>query len=222
MNMNVKIQYGLDIESGKIRHISEVESGEKANCKCIECGNILIARKGKIQKHHFQHKSNKKCNGGNPETVLHLIGKEIIKENNRVLLFKTKYFDYYKVELEKKINDYKPDAVVTNNQNESWLVEIAVSHFIDKEKKEKIQRDKKNCIEITLQQDLIFENREKIKYEVLQNPENRKIINDVNGLFDKSKEKNNTNWLLYAIIISGLFFFKKQIKKILKGLLVNL
>jgi alpha-L-fucosidase len=219
--MEVKIKYGLDKDTKKIKHISEVEKGEKSNCICIECGNTLIARKGKIQKHHFQHKSNTNCSGGEPETLLHKIGKEIIKDNDKILLSNDSFFDYSTVKLEEPLNDYKPDAIVFNNQGESWLIEIAVTHFVDDEKKEKIKRDQRNCIEITLHSDLISEIPEKIKNEVLNNPENREIIYDVKGIFDKelnynSKAKVEKNWMPYIISGTVLYLFRKQIKRVLK------
>lgn len=67
MGQNVKkrnahdIYYGLDQETGVLKHISDVPSGAGCACNCIACGTPLEARKGKVRKHHFAHKSNYEC-----------------------------------------------------------------------------------------------------------------------------------------------------------------
>lgn len=56
-----RIYYGVDKDTGAYRHISEVESGEKCNCKCSLCGESFVARKGTERRHHFAHVSNYDC-----------------------------------------------------------------------------------------------------------------------------------------------------------------
>jgi len=218
--MSVKIEYGIHKETGKIKHISEVERGEKSGCYCIECGEKLIVRKGKIQRPHFQHKTSTKCSGGNAETILHKIGKEILKNNNKILLSNERYFNYSEVEIEKKINDYKPDAII-KNENNNWLIEIAVTHFLDNDKIRKIQRDNRNCLEITLDKDLIYKEPEFIKKEVLNNPNNRKIIHDTELKKVKEnsiKPRKEINWVPLAIVTIALIF-RKPIRKFIKNII---
>ncbi len=226
--MKIKIQYGKDIDSGEIKHISEVEKGEKANCECIGCGGKLIARKGSKQRHHFQHKSKNQCNGGSPETVLHAVGKQIIRDNHKILLYRKTFFDYTKKDIEKGMKDYTPDAIISNEQGETWLIEIAVTHFVDDDKKRKIQRDKMNCIEIELHPDLTYKNRKKIEEEVLNNPNNRKIINDPEGIFMGITDNNifqkpfvkpyntESKWVSFLVLVGLFLLFKKEIKRILR------
>ena len=222
--MAVKIKYGLDITSKKIKYISEVPKGEKCNCICLECRGVLIAKKGKIQKHHFQHKTKNYCSGGNPETLLHLIGKMIIKDNNEILLSDKNYFQYSNAIIEKQLNGFKPDVVVENDEKEIWLIEIAVTHFIDESKIEKIQKEQMNCIEIELNKNLIHKDLEAIKNDVLFNPKNRKIINDAKELLNTKKNtEKKTKWRtdIILIIIAIALLFGKQIKKLLKNIISN-
>ena len=55
------IYYGVDKDSGKLKHISQVPSGMKCNCKCARCGESFEARKGTQRRHHFAHVSNYEC-----------------------------------------------------------------------------------------------------------------------------------------------------------------
>lgn len=53
-------------------HISEVNKNIKEKYACLNCGNELIAKKGKQKAHHFAHKTILNCNF---ETYLHKLGK---------------------------------------------------------------------------------------------------------------------------------------------------
>lgn len=72
--MSIKIPYA--IKNGKLIHISEVESGLHLNCLCVGCKKPLIANKGEKKADHFSHHKKSNCQ---PESVLHLLGKEFLK-----------------------------------------------------------------------------------------------------------------------------------------------
>lgn len=55
------IYYGVDKDTGIIKHISEVPRGAKCNCKCARCGEAFEAKKGTERRHHFAHVSNYEC-----------------------------------------------------------------------------------------------------------------------------------------------------------------
>ena len=100
--MKLKIPFGL--RDGKLVSINDVEGvGLDCNCVCPDenCGEPLIAKKGKINRHHFSHKGNSKCSGR--ETALHLFGKKVMKESKTINL------PPIKVEL-KLINEIKSFA----------------------------------------------------------------------------------------------------------------
>lgn len=82
----MKNLYALN-ESVELIHIDKVDKQLKSKYKCCNCGNELIARKGKIKAHHFSHKSQVNCSF---ESYLHKVAK-------------TKFFDHYKHSLKNKI-----------------------------------------------------------------------------------------------------------------------
>lgn len=85
---------------------------------------------------------------------------------NRFLL------EFDRIELEYRIDDIVPDIIVYKN-NASLMIEIAVTHFIDEEKKEKIKRLGISTIEINLNiEDIDYANFDKSNIEEI-------IINDI-------------------------------------------
>lgn len=71
------IHYGVDRDTGEIKHISDVPSGEKCGCNCVVCKTPLIARKGTEREHHFAHVSNNDCIYGN-EIAIYLIANDVM------------------------------------------------------------------------------------------------------------------------------------------------
>ena len=173
----IKLQYGLRGE--QIVHISEIaddERGLKCGCICPGCGMTLQARIGKIKQPHFSH-NNAKCDlKSAQQSALHILAKDIIEKEKRIkcpdVVFGTsdldldnEYFIYggydkkiFKkrgllncetVMLEKRVSDIIPDIVVTSG-NRTFFIEIAVTHFIDETKLEKIRRLKIPTLEINL------------------------------------------------------------------------
>lgn len=98
---------------------------------------------------------------------------------NRFLL------EFDRSELEYRIDDIVPDIIVYKN-NASLMIEIAVTHFIDEEKKEKIKRLGISTIEINLNiEDIDYANFDKSKIEEI-------IINDIRNkkwIYNKKEEK---------------------------------
>lgn len=154
---SIKLEYAL--KSNKLVHISEVDSGFKCGCICPCCGAKLIARKGNKVVHHFAHYNADECFKGY-ETILHIWAKEILSEYKSIkgpevffgpneMKFKEMSINYDFVELEKKLDDIKPD-VVAYKENKQMLIEIYVTHKIDKVKKEKIKKMDISTLEIDL------------------------------------------------------------------------
>lgn len=78
----------------RLIHISEVIKESKEEYNCINCGDKLIARKGKINAHHFSHKSDSKCSY---ESYLHKLGKLIFYDvYNKCLKYDKPYYIEYK------------------------------------------------------------------------------------------------------------------------------
>lgn len=184
------------LKNGMIVSISEVERGLKCECQCPQCFSLLIARKGKINTHHFAHASGADCKGAF-ETAIHLAAKDILIHSSSIIV-NTMYgarheLFYDAVSLEKKIGKYIPDVVVNvkfrqtlNEDNENigdlkienqklWI-EVKVTHGIEEEKREYIVNNKINCIEIDLaycQRDI---SKDKLIDIVLFNPKNKKVF----------------------------------------------
>lgn len=58
--------------------IGEVGRGAGCGCTCANCGEPLVARKGKIRRHHFAHKSGHPCSESPMETALHNLAKRLV------------------------------------------------------------------------------------------------------------------------------------------------
>lgn len=137
----VKIPFGID-STGVLRHISEVENGLKCNCYCPSCKGALIARKGEVQQHCFQHYSAD-C-GKATETAIHMFIKNVIKDCSIIQIpphqFSNNEFTLKveNVEVEKGYKDIIPDVTISSGNNTLFL-EIYVTHSIDNDKLKKIK-----------------------------------------------------------------------------------
>lgn len=177
--MTTDTHYAYSTITNQIVHIDEAPNGGNCECVCLDCNQPLGARHGSSNTHHFYHMVTSNCKGGG-ETLLHLLTKEVISENNKIFIpnivikpdilsrqygypnscnnnFKKELLgNFYKIKeikLEQQISNIQPDIISTliyDNKEYELLIEIAVTHFIDDEKKEKLINLKKNCIEIDM------------------------------------------------------------------------
>lgn len=166
--MTIQLQFGVrNGRIITISEIKPEEHGNKCNCTCPGCGAELSAKIGKKNQRHFAHR-NMKCDiTSAQQTALHMLAKEIIEEEKQIQLpgitvntkdladKSTPYFvlnsfsDKYEykppklckctsVTLERKLSDIIPDIVAVI-AGRTLLIEIAVTHFIDDEKRAKIE-----------------------------------------------------------------------------------
>lgn len=155
----IKLPYGL--REDKLVHISEVVSGLKCDCICPACKCRLVAKIGSGERNsHFSHHSS--CEYAF-ESMLHILAKEIIEEAKEIrlpayglehdgkwcLLSSGRSVKVDRVRLERRMGGFVPDVVVNMNGRE-LLVEIAVTHFVDEEKLQKINNLGLSAIEIDL------------------------------------------------------------------------
>lgn len=158
----VKLAYGQE-NSGLLKHISEVSSGIECGCICPECKSPLSAHKGKLLQHHFQHHSLVKCENA-PETALHKMAKQIIKEKGIIWIpefsetIDGERFDYINgrqpisftnCTIEENQVAVIPDVVVRVAKR-TLLIEIFVTHKCDDEKIAKLRRLGNSAFEIDL------------------------------------------------------------------------
>jgi len=172
---NNKIPFGM--KNGILLHVSDVVSGLACGCVCPYCNAKLQANKGTSGKrvHHFSHDpaSNvEECKTAF-ETSIHLMAKQILEQQKNVifpLLELTMWMhddensehsetievspkenrSFKHVELEKRLGDIRPDIIAYTSSKLPILIEIAVTHFSDSEKKEKIRKMGLHAIEIDL------------------------------------------------------------------------
>lgn len=166
---NVELLFGL--KDKKIVSVNDVEQGLDCGCFCPHCNSRLVAKKGSIRQHHFAHYESDDCQHG-PETTLHLLAKQVIKEHEKVLM--PSHYDNYEledslginhqnssylkqsithlsqVEIEKPLEGYQPDVSAITENGEPLDIEILVTHAVDEEKSELQAQSHRKMIEIDL------------------------------------------------------------------------
>ncbi|WP_338359208.1 competence protein CoiA family protein [Yeosuana marina] len=174
-------------------NIDQVVSGLDCNCFCPNpnCNSKLIARKGNIKKHHFAHYETDECVGAF-ESALHLLAKEIIQtekriaipemefydseyENATILLSEKKEVKAQSVDLEILQGDFQPD-VVMNFGSKQLFIEIAVTHFVDDEKRKKITNSGISTIEIDLSSFMAGFEKQSLVEALIYSADNKKWI----------------------------------------------
>jgi hypothetical protein len=159
--------YRHALKNGVLVHVDDVENGIKSGCICPCCELPLIAYNNPKNKnaHHFQHPSLSDCRNYY-ETMIHYMAKEIINEIGELTVPKHIFelSDYARsytnhdwsknnpkensvphklkfdsIQIEKQKDGIKPDLLCIVNSKEIHI-EIAVTHFVDDIKIEKIKK----------------------------------------------------------------------------------
>ena len=65
-------------EDGEFRTVDQVERGLECACRCIECGDRLVAKKGNRRIHHFAHYSPGAATSHCQESTLHEFVKRLL------------------------------------------------------------------------------------------------------------------------------------------------
>jgi competence protein CoiA len=129
--------------------INEVSRGLACTCICVACGEVLIARQGALNEHHFSHYSNRvSCEVGR-ETLLHLYAKQVIREATGLQVPHlpghapefgdlSSWWDFESVQEEVWLDNFRPDLVAHLRDGQRLLIEVAVTSFVDYEKRERI------------------------------------------------------------------------------------
>lgn len=202
----VQLEYGLRGDKVIfVSELTDLERGKACNCICPVCRKQLVAKLGPHNQWHFAH-DGAECNlVAAQQTALHMLAKEIIESSKKlrfpgISIKKDDYcndiedfrvqaeipssIEYRKasvvncdsVSLEKKISSIVPDIMVTAKARKC-LIEVAVTHFVDEEKEQKIKEIGLPLFEIDLSNLYNSEfSREELAEEVLFNPSNRTWI----------------------------------------------
>ena len=141
---SVKIPYAE--KNGRLIHVSRVERGLDCGCVCPVCKGPVLARKGRVVRHHFAHHTRGECS---PETVLHQVGKRLLynrisKHLKRGRPLQLRWNCRFcpethdgdllrltrKVELEKTLDGCRPDLLLSDGSGRTLaFVEIVVAHW---------------------------------------------------------------------------------------------
>ena len=184
-------------------------TGEKCNCICPCCGgkvraNVTAKKSDELKinyTNHFSHIDKKsKCNGGYKETELHLFAKSLIERNNTIKVPSEKYhypnnIIFNKVLVEpafpfERYNQFRPDLILTTNENEKLSIEIFVTNDLSDEKRSLYNEFELKCLEIDLSKyrnsDLQLSKLE-IEYAILNEHKNKTwiypiVLNDLDNM----------------------------------------
>jgi hypothetical protein len=169
LRKDIEIPYAL--KAGAIVHVSEVARGLYCGCVCARCGDALIARKGVYREHHFAHYRDSDCSGA-AESLLHRLAKELLSNTKALALPSYIYRAKSKprfgvpvsiereilaasrvrissVAVEQSLGPIVPDLLLRSDERD-LILEIAVSHRVDRAKLRHVRRMNIPAIELSL------------------------------------------------------------------------
>jgi len=141
--------FGLD-PTGCIVYISEVPRGLACQCRCVACGEPLIARQGAVREHHFAHASGREPCDVSHESLLHRYAKQVIQEAGALLVPvddtvqkhlgftgatpPSAKLELLRVEVECSVQELRPDLLAYTCTGLQVAIEVAYSSFCDPHK----------------------------------------------------------------------------------------
>jgi hypothetical protein len=171
MGLRKDIEILHALRAGAIVHVSEVARGLDCGCVCARCGDALVARKGAYREHHFAHYRDSDCSGV-AESLLHRLAKELLS-NAKVLalpssIYRAKSKPRFgvpvsiereilaasrvcisSVAVEQSLGSIVPDLPLRSDEGD-LILEIAVSHRVDRAKLRHIRRMNIPTLELSL------------------------------------------------------------------------
>lgn len=150
MNKTYKIPFAYN-EQGQVIDISSAVKGQEYKCSC---GSVVKLRGGDVISNHFYHINEVGCS---LESAIHKAYKDVFKRIKSIKLpykvFGEDVLTFDRVELEKKVRDFIPDAIGYKDGTK-YLVEFAKTSYIGERKKNKIKKANLFCIEIDINKDV--------------------------------------------------------------------
>ena len=146
MSKYFKIPFAYDQD----QNVVDVLSAERGKIYKCSCGSDVKLRGGHIISDHFYHITESRCS---LESAIHKAYKSVFQEHKMIRLpYKingSDILEFDTVEIEKKIDDYIPDAIGYID-NTMYLIEFAKTSFIGERKKKKIKKTNVLCIEVSI------------------------------------------------------------------------
>lgn len=112
-------------QAGDLIDIKNFARDKNLHFRCLCCNTEMIPKLGKINIHHFAHKSTSECKG---ETYLHLLGKKIFYDHYNYCLKQKKPF-YIGLYHRKTCNHFESKFNVTCSLNRSLEKIDLTEHF---------------------------------------------------------------------------------------------
>jgi hypothetical protein len=165
MSSTLRVPFGL--KDGTLYEPHQVPNGKACGCVCPACARPLWAKQG-AKTAHFAHAQGADCARG-LESAVHLAVKQIIStrmqlrlpalfwrnpytpQHSAALVLEQALCSAQEVRMELPVADFKPDLLVTVDGT-VYLVEVAVTHFVDALKLGKIERAQLPTFEIDVAQ----------------------------------------------------------------------
>lgn len=154
----------------RIRSVDEVARGLGCECVCPTCGDKVIARQGEVREWHFAHVSVSDCEHA-AEGALHRAAKQLLVESGGMTIPEARvpanvtlpdgrtgygeafrpeaWIDFQQAEAEKAFGEIRPD-VTAMTDGKMLFIEVAVTHFVDAEKRAVLAKLQIPTIEIDL------------------------------------------------------------------------
>lgn len=136
-----ELVYGLGAD-GTILHISQVDRGLQCGCRCPACEQVLMAKKGPVQLHHFAHHNANAACAHAAETNAHIWAKDVLARVKRLLVPETlamhggqtrvvrraQVYSFTEARLEKRLGSMVPDVILEMADGKQLIVEVRVTH----------------------------------------------------------------------------------------------
>jgi competence protein CoiA len=155
MNSSSLVQSFAVNQEGKVVSVDEVSRGLECRCNCSICGAPLMAKQGEQRIWHFAHATGNDCEGS-AETALHLAAKQVLQQSMGLEIpeiivegtaqladgrrasaqevIPESWLDFETVLLEQELAPIRPDVIGQSGSNK-FIIEIAVTHFVDEHKR---------------------------------------------------------------------------------------
>ena len=146
-------------EHGRLTHIDGARRGKACNCRCLACGEALIARHGQVKAHSFAHASGTECQYA-LDALLTRLAKELIAARGSFRTPKlsvraartgpmgairseetipSRNLPVESVSLERRVHRLRPSVVMLVKGRE-LLLEVTHAHHLDAHKRSAIEK----------------------------------------------------------------------------------
>jgi hypothetical protein len=146
MSKTFKIPFAFT-PSGEVMDIENAVKGETYLCSC---GADVKLRGGEIISNHFYHLNESECS---LESSIHKAYKAVFLNTKQIKLPHdvngSDVLTFDRVELERKIDDYVPDAIGYIG-DKMYLIEFAKTSYIGVRKEKKIKKSNLFCLEVSI------------------------------------------------------------------------